>query len=335
MILDIRAENGEYPIHICPGILSEIGKYLYLNRKVLIVTDSGVPGQYAEAVADASKTPVLFRFAQGEGSKNLDTVRTILSEMLRNGFTRSDCVAAVGGGVAGDMAGFAAACYMRGIDFYNIPTTLLSQVDSSIGGKTAVDLDGVKNAAGFFYQPKAVAVDPETLRTLSERQLRAGLAEAVKMAATSDALLFERIESGNALKEDLMPVISAALRIKKDVVEQDPKERGFRRVLNFGHTIGHAVESAERGRLLHGECVSIGMVPMCGPECRDRMRSVLKRYGLPEKTGLGRDELLPFLMHDKKRDSDKIGVVLVDRIGSFRFESMFPDTVLDRMEEVG
>ena len=335
MILDIRAENGEYPIHICPGILSEIGKYLYLNRKVLIVTDSGVPGQYAEAVTDASKTPVLFRFSQGEGSKNLDTVREMLSEMLRNGFTRSDCIAAVGGGVAGDMAGFAAACYMRGIDFYNIPTTLLSQVDSSIGGKTAVDLDGVKNAVGFFYQPKAVVVDPETLRTLSERQLRAGLAEAVKMAATSDALLFERIESGNALKEDLIPVIYAALQIKKDVVEQDPKERGLRRVLNFGHTIGHAVESAERGRLLHGECVSIGMVPMCGPECRDRMRSALKRYGLPVETGLGRDELLPFLLHDKKRDSDKIGVVLVDRIGAFRLESMFPDTVLERMEDVG
>ncbi len=334
MILNVQTRNGEYPILIRTGILSGIGDCLELERKVLIAADSGVPGRYAEAVADASKEPYLFRFPQGEGSKDLKTVREMLSVMLRNGFGRSDCVVAVGGGVTGDLAGFAAACYMRGIDFYNIPTTLLAQVDSSIGGKTAVNLDGVKNAAGFFYHPKSVAIDPETLRTLPERQLHAGLAEAIKVAATSDAELFERIAAGNVLGEDQTAVICSALRIKKAVVEQDPEEKGLRRVLNFGHTIGHAVESAESGHLLHGECVSIGMVPMCGPECRDRVRDVLERYGLPVRTELGRRQLLPFLTHDKKKDSDRVTAVLVDRIGTFRFESMLPDEVLDRLENV-
>jgi 3-dehydroquinate synthase len=283
-------------------------------------------------VADQSRNPVLAVFPEGEASKNLDRFRELLGQMLKHSFTRSDCVVAVGGGVVGDVAGFAAACYMRGIDFYNVPTTLLAQVDSSIGGKTAVDLDGVKNAVGAFHQPKGVAVDPEVLRTLSERQLHAGLAEAIKMAATSDEDLFARIEASSSLENDLESIICSALQIKQSVVEQDPEEHGLRRVLNFGHTIGHAIESAEGGMLLHGECVAAGMIPMCGEDCRERLRNVLKKYDLPTGTSRSREELLPYLIHDKKQESDRIRVVCVDRIGSFWFDSMTPEQILDRME---
>lgn len=173
---------------------------------------------------------------------------------------------------------------MRGVDFYNIPTTLLSQVDSSIGGKTAIDFGGVKNIVGAFYQPKKVIIDPEVLETLSRRQLMAGLAEAIKMAATNDAELFELIENSAGLRPIFRDHLPRAV-IKKNVVVQDPRETGLRKVLNFGHTIGHAVESFNAGKLLHGECVALGMIPMSGDNAAARIKSVLEKYGLPSKIG--------------------------------------------------
>ena len=252
--------------------------------------------------------------------------------MLDKSFTRGDCVVAVGGGVVGDLSGFAASCYMRGVDFYNIPTTLLSQVDSSIGGKTAIDFGGVKNIVGAFYQPKKVIIDPEVLETLSRRQLMAGLAEAIKMAATNDAELFELIENSADLTTDLPQIIYRALMIKKSVVEQDPRETGLRKVLNFGHTIGHAVESFSAGKLLHGECVALGMIPMSGDNAAARIKSVLEKYGLPSKIGQSAEELMPFLKHDKKMASDGIAAVIVDEIGSFRLCRMSADEILSRLE---
>ena len=221
---------------------------------------------------------------------------------------------------------------MRGVDFYNIPTTLLSQVDSSIGGKTAIDFGGVKNIVGAFYQPKKVIIDPEVLETLSRRQLMAGLAEAIKMAATNDAELFELIENSADLTADLPQIIYRALMIKKNVVEQDPRETGLRKVLNFGHTIGHAVESFNAGKLLHGECVALGMIPMSGESAAARIRSVLEKYGLPSKIGQSAEELMPFLKHDKKMASDGIAAVIVDEIGSFRLCRMSADEILSRLE---
>ena len=170
-----------YDIVLEPGCLSNAGSLLNLNRKVLVVTDSGVPESYADTVASSALAAEVVRIPRGEASKSFDNYRLLLRRMLALGMGRGDCVAAVGGGVVGDLSGFAAACYMRGIDFYNIPTTVLSQVDSSIGGKTAIDLDGIKNVVGAFYQPRCVLVDPATLSTLPRRQIANGLAEAVKM----------------------------------------------------------------------------------------------------------------------------------------------------------
>lgn len=330
MILPVRLGAQSYDIVLERGALKALP--LNLARKVLVVTDSGVPEAYAQAVMSQCLHPTLVVLPAGEGSKSMDSFRELLSRMLSASFDRGDCVVAVGGGVVGDLSGFAAACYMRGIDFYNIPTTLLAQVDSSVGGKTAVDLDGVKNAVGAFYQPKKVVIDPNTLETLDKRQLRAGLAEAIKMAATGDAELFSDLERTDT--PDFAEVIAHCLRYKSFVVEQDPTERGLRRVLNFGHTVGHAVESYYGGTLLHGECVALGMLPMCSNAVRQRLTRVLERFGLPTRCTATPDDLMPYLLHDKKRHADRITVVTVPEIGSFSFREMTESELCRLLEEI-
>ena len=332
MIVPVKTDTWDYDIVLEAGAIKKAGELLNLNRRVLVVTDSGVPAQYAETVASQCRDAVIVTIPQGEQSKCFDEFQHLLKEMLDASFTRSDCVVAVGGGVVGDLSGFAASCYMRGVDFYNIPTTLLSQVDSSIGGKTAIDFGGVKNIVGAFYQPKKVIIDPEVLSTLSRRQLMAGLAEAIKMAATNDAELFSLIERSENLTADLPEIIYRALMIKKNVVEQDPRETGLRKVLNFGHTIGHAVESFNAGRLLHGECVALGMLPMSGKNAAGRIEAVLKKYGLPTKIEQSTGELMPFLKHDKKMGADGISAVVVDEIGEFKLCRMSADEILARLE---
>ena len=229
MVLPINLNEQSYDIIIERGALRKIGEYLNLNRKVLILTDSGVPREYASLVASQCKEAEIFVIEQGEKSKNLDSYRLILSKMVERGFTRTDCLVSVGGGVCGDLGGFVASSYMRGIDFYNVPTTLLSQVDSSIGGKVAVDFEGVKNIVGAFYQPKRVVIDSDTLKTLDKRQLMAGLCESVKMACTCNKELFELIESSTSLENDMDEIIVQSLKIKAHVVEIDPKEKNLRR----------------------------------------------------------------------------------------------------------
>lgn len=318
MILPLDLGENSYDIIIERGALSKIGELLNLNRKVLVLTDSGVPQEYIKTVSNACFDSYIYTIESGEASKSLENYGKIISFMIENSFTRTDALVAVGGGVVGDLGGFVASTYMRGIDFYNVPTTLLSQLDSSIGGKVAIDFDGVKNVVGAFYQPKRVLIDSDTLKTLDKRQLMAGLCEGIKMAATSDSDLFSLIENSKSLENDLDSIILGGLKIKKDVVTKDPKEKNLRKVLNFGHTIGHAVESAsELGTLLHGECVAIGMLPMCKKDVRDRLENVLNKYNLPTKTDISSDALLSYIKRDKKANGNKITVIYVDKIGSF------------------
>lgn len=323
MILPLNLGEKSYDIVIERGALKNIGSYLKLGRKVLILTDSGVPSEYAKSVLSACKEGYIVTVAQGEGSKSFDSYKMILSQMVKYGFTRTDCVVAVGGGVCGDLGGFVAASYMRGVDFYNIPTTLLSQVDSSIGGKVAIDFEGVKNIVGAFYQPKKVVIDSDTLKTLDKRQVNAGLCEAIKMAATCDKELFELIENSSDLERDIDEIIVASLKIKRHVVEIDPTEKGLRKVLNFGHTIGHAVESDEKlGNLLHGECVAIGMLPMCSEDVRGRLETVLKKYSLPTGINSDADTLISYITRDKKAKGSLITVIFVNAIGSFEMKEI-------------
>ncbi len=332
MVISVSLGAQSYPIILDSGVLARAGEHLSLDRRVLVVTDSGVPKEYAEPAARSCRRARICTIPAGESSKNMENYQHLLREMLALGMDRGDCVVAVGGGMVGDLTGFAAATYMRGVDFYNVPTTLLAQVDSSVGGKTAIDMDGVKNIVGAFHQPRAVLIDTDTLRSLPRRQIAAGLAESVKMAMTCDAALLELIESSSDLTADLPEIIARSLSIKARVVEQDPTEQGLRRVLNFGHTIGHAVESCAGGELLHGECVALGMLPMCGPALRPRLTDILRRCGLPTECGFTSGQLLPYLLHDKKASSGEISVVLVDEPGSFRMEKRTPQEILQRWE---
>ncbi len=340
--ISMNLGENSYEILLEPGALARAGEFLNLRRRVFIVTDDGVPASYARTVADCCAEAHIETIPQGEDSKNFDTLQRLLRAMLAFGMDRSGCAVAVGGGVVGDLTGFAAACYMRGIDFYNIPTTVLSQVDSSIGGKTAIDLDGVKNIVGAFHQPRAVLVDPMTLATLPGRQLSNGLAEAVKMALCLDAGEFTRLEALDPEKEAaalragkpapaLEAAIAGALRIKKRVVEQDEKEHGLRRVLNFGHTLGHGIESlhAENG-LLHGECVALGMLPMCGPASRERLLPVLRNLGLPTACGADPDRVMQAVIHDKKMFSGAVRTILSEEPGTFADCPMSPEELRER-----
>ncbi len=332
MILPVKTSTGAYDIVLERGALSRTREYLPNTGKALIVTDNGVPTEYAKAVAEACEQSVIITLPKGEATKNLENHRFLLSKMLEAGFTRSDRVIAVGGGVMGDLAGFAAAVYMRGIDFYNVPTTLLSQVDSSIGGKVAVDMDGVKNVVGAFYPPRKVIIDPDVLQTLPMRQVAAGLAEGIKMAVTCDAALFEKMEQSDDLNRDLDAFIEGSLRIKRSVVEEDPCEKGLRRVLNFGHTIGHAIESTMNGQWLHGECVAAGMLPMCGESVRKRLERVLLKYNLPIEAPCPTQSLISYMEHDKKAVSGGVIAVLSNAIGTFEFKKMSVCEITERMK---
>ena len=320
MILPVNTSMGQYNIVLERGALNKVGALCDTTKRVLVITDSGVPSQYAQSVASQFENSVIKTIPQGEKSKSFDTYKELLEVLNENEFSRSDCIVAVGGGVVGDLSGFTASTYMRGIDFVNIPTTLLSQVDSSIGGKTAIDFGGYKNTVGAFYQPKAVIIDPNVLSTLSERQFNNGLAESIKMAATSDAELFSIIENGN-VKDNIDVIIERSLKIKKAVFEEDEKETGLRRVLNFGHTAAHAIETATGlGDFLHGECVAIGMLPFSAPKVRERLKAVLSKCNLPSEISFSSDALLSALRHDKKANSKGVNAIIVNEIGSFEFK---------------
>ena len=321
MILHLDLPTGGYPIYIERGALDRVGELFSLERRVLVVTDKGVPADYAKRVAAQCKYAHIVTVDEGEGSKSFDVLQLLLDTMLQNGFGRTDCVVAVGGGVVGDLSGFAASVFMRGIDFYNIPTTVLSQVDSSIGGKVAINFGGVKNIIGAFHQPKAVIIDANVLATLPKRQIANGLAEAVKMALTSDAELFELFERGDAI-ENIDTIIERSLRIKKAVVEEDEKEQGLRRILNFGHTLGHGIEGNSFDTLYHGECVALGMIPMCASHVRERLISVLQKLGLPNRIEGNLEAILNLTSHDKKCEGEAVNVVFVDAVGSFRIAKM-------------
>ncbi|MBQ2896439.1 MAG: 3-dehydroquinate synthase [Oscillospiraceae bacterium] len=311
----LRVDLGEksYDVIVARGSLSRAGELLDLGRKVLVVTDDGVPSAYARTVAAQCKEPCLVTLPAGEASKSLASFEQLCRAMLRHGMSRSDCVVAVGGGMVGDLAGFAAASFMRGVDFYNIPTTLLSQVDSSIGGKVAIDMDGIKNCVGAFYQPAAVLIDPEVLSTLSPRLLAEGMAEAVKMALTFDAAFFGRMERSEATLDE---IILRSLELKRDTVEQDEREQGLRQVLNFGHTIGHGIESVSG--LYHGECVALGMLPMCAPLVRKRLEPVLTGLGLPTALrGYDTEAVWAAMCHDKKKSGSGFTVIFVPEAGRF------------------
>ena len=286
-----------------------------------MITDDGIPTEYAQTVVSQSKEAYCVTVPQGETSKGFATLERICRELMERHFSRKDCIVAVGGGVVGDLSGFAASCYMRGIDFYNIPTTVLSQVDSSIGGKTAINLDTVKNIVGAFYQPKRVLIDLDVLKSLPARQISNGLAEAIKMGLTSDASLFELFEREDYL-DQMELIIEKSLKVKRDVVEQDETEQGLRKMLNFGHTFGHGYENVFFEKLYHGECVALGMLALCSDKVKARLLPVLQRVNLPTSVSCDKNAVWDAVTHDKKFSAGKASFVYVGEVGQGEIQDL-------------
>lgn len=333
MKLTINCKTYSYDVIIQRNILNNVTEYLSLQRKVLILTDDGVPSEYVLKISSQCLNPIIVTVKQGEQSKNIDNYQLVMKTLIEHGFTRTDCLVSIGGGVVGDLGGFISSTYMRGIDFYNIPTTLLSQVDSSIGGKTAIDYNGIKNIIGSFYTPKCVLIDPNTLKTLDKRQLHAGLVEAIKMACTCSSSLFEIISKSKNLENDIDEIIFQSLQIKQKIVEEDLEEKGLRRVLNFGHTLGHIIESASNYNLLHGECVGIGMLSFSSDKARKQIKKLLKKYNLPTSYDLTLKDIEDYLIHDKKKTGDYIWIVSVENIGSYELKKIKIDELYNKLKE--
>lgn len=323
MELTVNLSQNTSHIHIVRDCLSHIGDYLNLNRKVLIISDEGVPSSYQQTVLAQCPSGYLYVTHQGEGAKSLDVYRSICERLLELNFSRNDLILALGGGVIGDLSGYVAATFKRGMHFASIPTTTLSQIDSSIGGKVAVNLDEVKNVLGTFYHPEHVMIDLNTLKTLPTRHFYNGLVEAVKEGLIADPNLFALFEKAdvnfdpNDMNSDLEEIITRSLIVKKNVVEVDEKELNLRKILNFGHTIGHAIESIYHLKdYYHGECVGLGMMKILeDDEIKIRLENILVKMGCPIAVPYEIDEVIEFIKKDKKVNGSKITIVQVSKIG--------------------
>ncbi len=318
------------------------------RKRLCIVADSRTAVLYAEAVASVliplAKQTEVFVFPEGEANKTLDTVRKLYAFLIEKQFDRKDCLVALGGGVVGDLTGFAAATYLRGIDFVQIPTTLLAQSDSSVGGKTGVDFDGYKNMVGAFCMPKLVYMNVSALKTLDQRTYLSGMGEVIKHGYIKDssflAFVQEHAEKIRACDEDTMVKIAYGnCQIKRGVVEEDPAEKGIRALLNFGHTLGHAIEKQLAGKLYHGECVSIGMVAAAyishlkGHLSMEQVlwiKDTLQGVGLPVNAYFDLKQALLATKNDKKMQNGSIRFVLLKQIG----EAYIDTTVtMDEMQK--
>jgi shikimate kinase/3-dehydroquinate synthase len=330
-------DGGGYDVVLRSGGLAELGGELRMRDlagPVAVVADDTVAHLYGrqtiESLTRAGYEARLATFPAGERSKTLDTVATLWKVILDAGLGRTSCVVALGGGVTGDLAGFAAATFMRGIDWVGVPTTLLAMVDASVGGKTGIDLPDGKNLAGAFHHPRLVLIDPDVLETLPERDLRAGMAEVVKHGIIGDVELFGIVEGGwDAVQRELVDVIRRALVVKVGIVEADPLERGIRASLNLGHTVGHAVEAASDYTLRHGEAVAIGLVAeallaetldVAQPGVAERTLRALRRLGLPVAIpdDISSDAVVTAMIADKKRSSGAVYFTLPVAIGEVR-----------------
>ncbi len=333
--LRVNIEQRGYDICIGGGLLEKSGeliKEVYGGKKISIVTDSNVEPLYADKLTDSLEKSGfetnIITVQAGEESKSIDVLDKLYCEMLDFGMTRTDLIVALGGGVVGDLTGFAAATLLRGVPFVQIPTTLLAQVDSSVGGKVAINLPKGKNLVGAFYQPKMVIIDTECLSTLSDKILADGMAEVIKYGAIWDGELFEKLENiknNEELFAKIPEIVYTCCDIKRQVVENDEFDTGGRMILNFGHTFGHAIEKAYNfDTYTHGMAVAVGMVMACewGEKrgitpvgTKARMESIVKSYGLPTTADLDDEILKEAVRVDKKGVGKSINLILLSELG--------------------
>lgn len=341
----VHVDTGKpYDIFIERGIINNCGEYVsrFTNaEKVTVITDSNVAPLYQWRVLNSlEKAGLEVRthiFKAGEESKNLSSISEMYNTLADFKMTRKDIILALGGGVTGDMAGFAAATYLRGIDFIQVPTSLLAQVDSSVGGKTGVDLPFGKNLVGAFHQPAAVLIDPDTLQTLPDAYVCDGMAEVIKYGCIKDAEFFKELEVSDAFGH-IEDVIETCVSIKRDVVNRDEREAGERMLLNFGHTLGHAIEKIyEFKGISHGMAVAVGMILIARAGEKEgitqqgtsgKIAALCEKYGLPVSDGAGFKEMAEAASGDKKTSGNSINLVLLNKIG----DSFTKKIKLDELE---
>ena len=331
-VIKVNASRS-YEIKIEKGLLIRVGEEVASLGKrgtAVVVSDDRVFSLYGETVLKSLEKQgfctLNFTFYSGEASKTPETLLSLWRFLAENGVTRSDTLIALGGGVVGDLTGFAAATYLRGIATVQVPTTLLAMVDSSVGGKTAVDLPEGKNLVGAFYQPSLVLCDPDALKTLSPAVFSDGMAEVVKYGLLGNKSLFERLFTMNE-ERDIADVIRICIEDKRNIVERDERDTGVRQLLNLGHTLGHAVERVSGYTVTHGAAVSVGMVAvtraavkrgLCAPEVLSSLTELLLRYGLPTRTEFSPSALAAAATKDKKRSGDSITLVMPYGVGDAR-----------------
>jgi 3-dehydroquinate synthase len=333
----------KYSVIIERGLLKNAGKLIgeiSKAKKVAVITDTTVSKLYASTLLDslveAGFEPFLYDFGAGETSKNHNTLLEIYSFLVRCDFNRSSLIIALGGGVVGDVAGYAAATYMRGIQFVQIPTTLLAQIDSSVGGKTGVDLNEGKNLVGAFWQPELVICDPDVLSTLSPRIFADGMAEAIKYGCIRNSTLFDEINNNSY---DIENLIETCVDIKRDVVQNDEREAGERMLLNFGHTLGHAIEVlGGYSNFSHGEAIGLGMLMMSKSSEKHsltesgttaKIEAILKQNNLPTECIYKPKDIQATAIHDKKRAGSKLNIILIKKIGEGFIHTINANELID------
>ncbi len=320
--LTIKNPSGDYPIHIGEDALASLDA---AGLDVFLLVDSHVPEVFIDAVSTRIHPVVTLAMPGGETIKTLATYQDVIDKMLVNGLSKASLMVAVGGGTLLDLAGFVAATYQRGIPFIAVPTTLLAMVDASIGGKTALNINGHKNMIGAFHTPRSVHIVPSALNSLPLRERRSGYAEIIKMALLKDRALF------NALKNplDMSDIIRRSIDIKRRVVERDYRDVHERHVLNYGHTIGHALEALHPSVYTHGECVAFGMRQMArGKPFEKQLSALLAHHGLLVDIPYDKDTLYRLIRSDKKRRQTTLTLAIVDEIGTSRVETVPFDTIM-------
>lgn len=339
--------SRQYDVLIDTGLLDELGDLIMeveTPKKVCVVSDTTVYDLFGQDVImsleDAGVDVNVVKLAPGEETKSLGNLKRILEYLAEHEYTRSDCLVALGGGVIGDLTGFAAATYLRGIPFIQVPTTLLAAVDSSVGGKTAVNLTAGKNLAGAFWQPSLVVFDIDTVLELPEIQFREGIAEIVKSAVIGDAKLFDYLQTVDnpRIVDFVETCVLASVRVKRDLVQADERDKGLRKLLNFGHTMAHAIEKVSDYSVTHGQAVAMGMLACAkaasakgwsNKDCTKPLIQVLEKYGINAACSFSPDELAAAALNDKKRSGDTITLVIPLEIGN----GALMDIPVEQLEE--
>lgn len=316
MKITVKSSRFDYDVYIKKDLLDHIEDYIDLSKKYVIISDDNIPEKIIQKVETKIKNSLVIRFPEGEKSKSFEEYIRIINLLIENSITKETIIIALGGGVTGDLVGFISSTIYRGVPYIQIPTTLLAQIDSSVGGKVAINANNIKNSVGQIYPPKLVLIDPTTLKTLPKRQFNNGMAEMIKYGLIHSKELFDFIKTHD-VESNIEKLIFESIMIKKAYIEEDEYDNQKRHILNFGHTFGHAYEAYYNyEKYLHGEAVALGMMKVVDKDISEELSKVLQKFSLPTTDSANTNELINFIKKDKKAKTEGIDFVLLQNIGN-------------------